>query len=131
MLWETFQLKILSCGLRSTLLLIWKSTVLLFWRQTVQLIWRVFWESHHFLPARCRGILAVLSRLPLDSALSAAADRRIRRHSADLLPRAGAPGPPPAGRPSAGQPSAERPKLFGPGKNGPSQVLVVTLTKSL
>ena len=52
---------------------------------------------------------------PLDSAQSAAADRRIRRHSADHLPRADATGPPPAGRPSAGQPSAE-PKLFGSGK---------------
>ena len=45
--------------------------------------------------------------LPLDSAHSAAADDRFRRHSADLLPRAGAPGPPPAGRPPAGRPSAE------------------------
>ena len=43
--------------------------------------------------------------LPLDSAhcQSVAADRRFRRHSADsdLLPRAGAPWPPPAGQPSA------------------------------
>ena len=54
--------------------------------------------------------------LPLNSAQSAAAHRQFRRHSADLLPRAGAPGPPPAGRPSTGQPSAE-PKLFSLGKN--------------
>ena len=44
--------------------------------------------------------------LQLDSAQSAAADRRFRRHSADLLPRAGAPGPAglrrPFGQPAVG-----------------------------
>ena len=68
------------------------------------------------LAAVCQSA-ALLRLLPLDSASaqSPAADRRFRRHSADLLLRAGAPGPPPAGRPSAGQPSAG-PKLFGSGK---------------
>ena len=65
--------------------------------------------------ARCLPCQSALL-MPLDSPQSAAADRRFRRLSAALLPRAGAFGPPPAGRPSAGQPSAE-PKLFGSGKN--------------
>ena len=64
---------------------------------------------------RCVCRLALL--LPLDSARSAAADRRFGSHFADLLPRAGATGPPPAGQPPASQPSAE-PRLFGSGKYG-------------
>ena len=52
--------------------------------------------------ARAGGRASAVRRLSISSAVavglcprSAAADRRFRRRSADLLPRAGAPGPPP------------------------------------
>ena len=52
----------------------------------------------------CRSALL----LPLDSAQSAAADRRFRRHFADLLPRAGAPGRLRPGRLSRSSSAPER-----------------------